>query len=341
MFSVVVPVFNKVQTLRRTIDRALAQNFADFELIVIDDGSTDGSIDSLASIADPRLRILAQDNRGPGDARNRGIAEAQHDWIAFLDGDDIWHPDHLAELDRIRKRHPVAALIGTSFVDSDFRGRFTWSGTEQGRIESISYLEEIATNGKVFFTSSAAARREVLRTLGGFGAFPRGEDSELWVRIDLAYSIARSTRSTVVHLHGTGGITESPRLPWPGDVPAGPEDMSPAVATALAARRDAPAPLLEVIDRFINRYVLWMMDGCATRGSVEAVATIASFHCGPAPLRLRVMAHAASLPRPLARSALRTVRAAEGALGLFSRRRGASSATSRGQAAPPAFRPGA
>ena len=331
MFSVVVPVFNKVQTLQRTIGHALAQKFADFELIVIDDGSTDDSINSLASIADPRLRILVQDNRGPGAARNRGIAEAKHEWIAFLDGDDIWHPDHLAELDRIRERYPVAALIGTSFVDSDFHGRFAWPGAEQGRIETISYLEEIATSGKVFFTSSTAARRKVLRSLGGFGAFPRGEDSDLWVRIDLAYSIARSTRSTAVHLHGTGGITESPRPPWPGNVPARPEDLSPAVATALSARGAAPAPVREVIDRFTNRYVLWMMDGCAARGSVEAVASIARFHRGPAPLRLRAMALAASLPGPLARPALRSIGIAERALGLFSRRRGASSATGRDQ----------
>src|ERR1051325_11534551 len=116
MFSVVVPLWNNRATVRETVASALAQHFADFELIVVDDGSTDGSVETLAGMDDPRLRIVRQANAGPGPARNAGIAAARADWIAFLDADDLWLPDHLAELDRVRTRFPDAGLIGTAYL---------------------------------------------------------------------------------------------------------------------------------------------------------------------------------------------------------------------------------
>ena len=116
MFSIVMPVWNKEEYVAATLTAALAQSFADFELIVVDDGSADRSMAIVRGFDDPRIRILVQANAGPGRARNAGIAAARHDWIAFLDADDLWLPDHLDELDRIRSRHPEAGLIGTAFA---------------------------------------------------------------------------------------------------------------------------------------------------------------------------------------------------------------------------------
>lgn len=319
MFSVVVTVWNKRHTLRRTVQLALAQSFDRFELIVVDDGSTDGSLASLAGIQDPRLRFVSQANAGPGAARNRGIAEARHEWIAFLDGDDLWHPDHLAELDRIRRRHPDAVLIGTAFVDSDRRGRFDWPEDEEGTIELICYFNRVGRGEKTFFTSSAAARRAVLRDLGGFADFPRGEDTDLWVRIALTHPVVRSTRATVVYLHGTAGITETLRRPWSEKLPENPCELSPAVARALAAKLIADPQLCAAIDLFADRNVRWWVDGMAAIGDAAAVRAIARFHSKPAPFSLRMKASVAGLPGPLGQLGLRAAFAADRAFHLVSR----------------------
>jgi len=108
MFSIVVPLWNKRHTVAATLASALAQTWRDFELIIVDDGSTDGGMEETARFDDPRIRRLRQENKGPGAARNAAIRAARHDWFAFLDADDLWLPDHLAELDRIRRRCPDA-----------------------------------------------------------------------------------------------------------------------------------------------------------------------------------------------------------------------------------------
>ncbi|HET9427929.1 MAG TPA: glycosyltransferase [Allosphingosinicella sp.] len=307
MFTVVVPVHDKARTLRRTVEHALRQTFDEFELILVDDGSTDGSIATVADLADPRLRILTQSRQGPGGARNRGIAEARHEWVAFLDGDDLWHPDHLAELDRIRRQHPEAALIGTAHLSSDSAGRFAWPRDRGGRIEPFSYLAAIGRGEKTLITSSAAARTSILREMGGFGPTSRGEDAQLWVRIALAYPLARSTRVTVVYVHGTGGITETLVRPWSGAVPAGPEALSPAIATALAARPSASPALQSEIDAFVRRNLRWWLDSSASRGDRAAVRTIAGFHLDPLPLEQRAKLLASRLPDFLAGPAMRLV----------------------------------
>src|SRR4051812_6017095 len=93
LFSVVVPTYNRLYLLSRALETVCAQTHADFEIIIVDDGSTDGTREWLASHGAPvPVRVLEQSNRGPGAARNLGIREARGDYIAFLDSDDLWFP---------------------------------------------------------------------------------------------------------------------------------------------------------------------------------------------------------------------------------------------------------
>ena len=99
-FSVVMPVFNQREHLGKAIASVLNQTFTDFELIVIDDGSTDSSLDLIRSFG-PRVELLQQSNQGPEVARNLGAAQANGEYLVFLDGDDIFFPFALEVLDRV------------------------------------------------------------------------------------------------------------------------------------------------------------------------------------------------------------------------------------------------
>lgn len=97
MFSVVIPLYNKENSIKNTIQSVLNQSFADFEIVIVNDGSTDNSLEVVQQINDPRLRIIDKSNAGVSSARNCGIKNAEKEWIAFLDGDDLWEHNHLEE----------------------------------------------------------------------------------------------------------------------------------------------------------------------------------------------------------------------------------------------------
>jgi glycosyltransferase involved in cell wall biosynthesis len=110
-FSVVVPLYNKAAYVRQALGSLLAQTFTDFEVVVIDDGSTDGSGGAVESLGDPRIRLFPQSNAGVSSARNRGIREARGEWVAFLDADDWLHPDYLERLTQVIDAHPDVSFV--------------------------------------------------------------------------------------------------------------------------------------------------------------------------------------------------------------------------------------
>lgn len=204
-----MPLWNKRDYVAASVAGVLAQTREDFELVVIDDGSTDGSRAIVDGFGDPRIRVLAQANAGPGAARNAGIAAARHDWIAFLDADDVWRRGHLAELDRLRSRFPGAGLIGTSYVDPDRADPWRRSTVPDGLLAAADYFARLAAFDPPFCTSSAAIPKRSYAEFGGFGRCPAGEDTAFWVRIALARPVAVSSRATAAYRRNTGGITDT------------------------------------------------------------------------------------------------------------------------------------
>jgi glycosyltransferase involved in cell wall biosynthesis len=301
MFTIVVPLWNNRDTVREAVASVLAQTYEDFELIVVDDASTDGSLDMLAGVDDPRLRILRQPNGGPGLARNAGIAAAKADWIAFLDADDLWLPDHLAELDRVRARFPRAGLIGTSYIWARPGRRMLLPRQAPGRLEAINYFERVAGGGEVLLTSSAAVQRRAVDAIGGFGDGESGEDTRYWMRIALGFPVAASSRRTVVYRPSAKGLSAAVGERWRGQPLAAPADVSHRVAFLLDHQARASRELRRGIERFIDQDFRWCLRSSAKSGDLVTVRALRPLYLRPPRGWDRLLIAAGRLPDPMAR----------------------------------------
>jgi hypothetical protein len=175
--SVVIPLHDKRATVRRAVDSVLAQSFADFELIVIDDGSTDCSADALRDICDARLRVFRTARRGPGAARNHGASLARARWLAFLDADDLWRPAFLEKTLGAARSAPAAVLV---FCDVHALDSPPRRGLRGGQLED--YYEARMRHGIAVSCSSVLLRADALAAIGGFPEdYAYGEDIETWL----------------------------------------------------------------------------------------------------------------------------------------------------------------
>jgi glycosyltransferase involved in cell wall biosynthesis len=145
MFSIVVPLYNKEHIVERTVISVLTQTFKDFELIIVNDGSTDSSIEVLKKyLKDPRLKIINQENAGVSSARNRGVLEAKYDYVAFLDADDEWLPGFLEKVKKAIEIFPLAGMFGcTSWHRNIITGESTNSTLNRykNKIQEINFFE--------------------------------------------------------------------------------------------------------------------------------------------------------------------------------------------------------
>ena len=299
MFSVIVPLYNKRSTVATTVASVLAQSFSGFELILVDDGSTDGGLSTLDGLEDSRLRLISQANRGAGAARNAGAAAARHDWLAFLDADDVWFSDHLEELDRIRRAFPDAGLIGTSYRIGISDGEESLV-RQEGQIRLVDYFEAVASGRPVLFTSSAAARRDVWHELGGFGSYPTGQDSEFFVRIAARWPVAASTRVTAAYRQRTGGITDRRKKEAAGKPPLSLADLAPAAARVLEMRANAVGERADIFDAYLDRYLHWRLRDAVKVGDRITIRALGKLYERPSPVD-RVLLWIGALPGPLAR----------------------------------------
>jgi glycosyltransferase involved in cell wall biosynthesis len=185
-FSVVVPLYNKASSIRRCISSILGQEFRDFELIVVNDGSTDDGPQIVRDITDSRVRLVDQDNAGPAAARNRGVSLAGADYVCFLDADDEWSSQFLQTMWRLRECAPGAGLYSVlhDVVGEDgkrYARKVALPQDYLGILEDFYRLYEMA---ELVNSSTACVRKELLVSLGGFPETARvGEDIYTWLRL--------------------------------------------------------------------------------------------------------------------------------------------------------------
>jgi glycosyltransferase involved in cell wall biosynthesis len=201
MFSVVIPLYNKELSISNTIQSVLNQTFQDYEIVIVNDGSTDNSLEVVKQINDSRIRIINKPNGGVSSARNRGIKESNFEWIAFLDGDDLWMENHLEILKDMIEAHPTDKVFTTSFVFSD--NKFV---SEKGNSFSCTRVENYCKaslshfNKTIMCTSVVCVHKKVFDNVVAFNTnYIRGEDVDLWIRISKVYDIIYTEKVTAIY----------------------------------------------------------------------------------------------------------------------------------------------
>lgn len=182
--SVVIPAFNYAQYLPDAIDSVLAQTFAAFELIIVDDGSTDATAGVCARYADPRVRRVWQENAGLSAARNTGIREARFPFVAFLDADDRWEPGFLETVTRQFDRLDASfAAVGMACARMDAAGQPQPPPRRSYfRTGELTAVDFIIRNRPL--SSSVAIKRSIFEECGGFDTSLRSsEDRDMWIRL--------------------------------------------------------------------------------------------------------------------------------------------------------------
>lgn len=198
----------------RTLRSVLAQTYQNFEIVVVDDGSTDGGGNIVLSVNDPRIRLIRKDNGGVSAARNRGIQEAKADLIAFLDADDEWEPNFLELILDMYNNYPDAGIYGTCYKiygsDSGIQRQIKHIPSDFHRGLLPNYF--CATLGQPpICTSAVAIPRKVFERVGGFKVGESiGEDLDMWGRIALYYRVAYTMEiGAVYHLESSAIGTRS------------------------------------------------------------------------------------------------------------------------------------
>jgi glycosyltransferase involved in cell wall biosynthesis len=190
--SVVIPAFNRREYVQRAIESVFSQTYRDFEIVVVDDGSTDNTGTVLEATSS--VRYLFQDHAGPAKARNLGIHHARGEFIAFLDSDDQWEPEHLAMEVEVFGRYPECALVCSQ---ARVENRTEGGGSDDGKILSGDLYAALFQHNFVR-TPATMVRKRCLEKLGGFNeSYNCFEDYDLWLRIAARYAIARLRRRSV------------------------------------------------------------------------------------------------------------------------------------------------
>ena len=207
--SVILPVYNGEAYLRESVDSILAQTYADFELIAIDDGSRDGTAALLGAVRDPRVRVVHQENMGLALTLNKGIALARGEYIARQDADDISRPERLARQVEYMDAHPACGLLGS------------WSVIQEDRVPTSRQHRHPCSNGELqlrilfdsfFVHSSVMMRRSALDRAGVYPTDPERnppEDFDLWLRIARDHELANLPEPLLVYREVPGSISRT------------------------------------------------------------------------------------------------------------------------------------
>lgn len=212
--SIVMPLYNKAEQVLTTIASVQAQIWRDWELIVVDDGSTDDGLACVRALQDARIRCVSQTNQGVSAARNHGIALARAELVALLDADDSWQPDFLATVASLARDFPEAGWFATGYriqhpegSPRDNRLLGIPAGFQRGILQD--YFQVAMQSDPPAWTSAVMTRKDALNVIGGFPVgVTSGEDLLTWARLAVRFPLAYDCRALATFY--ASGISRAP-----------------------------------------------------------------------------------------------------------------------------------
>lgn len=202
-FSVIIPLYNKEKYIRNTLNKVLNQTFTDYEIIIVNDGSTDKSMALISNFTDPRIKIIHQKNLGVSTARNTGIEMALSKYICFLDADDTWKNDHLQTLHNTINQYPDAEMYCSRYVTQINDTTFTKNNLLDIKDDYEGYVKDFFKSSlvnRVALTSAVCIHKNIYKEIGGFEKnISSGQDLDYWIRIALKYRVAITNHTTLIY----------------------------------------------------------------------------------------------------------------------------------------------
>lgn len=221
MISVVIPLYNKEKQIAHTLRSVLNQILQNFEVVIVDDGSTDGSVAEVEKFEDSRIRLIHQQNAGVSAARNRGIEEAKGELIAFLDADDEWKSEYLATQYHLYQKYPDCSVFACNYefrnsdgvVTSTIIRKIPFAG-EDGILPN--YFEVACCSHPPLWTSAVMVKKQAIQAIGGFPVeIKSGEDLLTWARLACRNSIAYNRTPLAVFILDEHNFNEDQRQRTP------------------------------------------------------------------------------------------------------------------------------
>ncbi len=205
-FSVIIPVYNKAQTVGEAVKSIYAQTEDDYEIVIIDDGSEDALSVALSEVQTPKLRLIRQENGGVSAARNTGILHARGEYVCFLDADDLWKPNHLETLGDLIAAYPSADVFVTSHELVDPAGTVEHSCQTLAAFDESFATDDFlgllnTTSYEVINTNSVCVKRSLFEQDNIYfeTGVRIGEDTDVWYRFGVKHTVAVSQKETTVY----------------------------------------------------------------------------------------------------------------------------------------------
>jgi len=258
--SVIIPLYNKSKYIARALDSVLAQTFTNFEIVVIDDGSTDCGPEIVAQYNDKRIKLIKQANQGPGAARNRGMEESRGGLLAFLDADDEWMTLFLERSFNNFVKYPECDISATSYFQGpqkkDFSELFIERGINDGlwKIDTNTTVESLKYAVDFFSSCTLLCKREVLEQYSGFytrEGCSYGEDAHLFLQLLLTSTVYRDTKSLVWY------HTEASELSDNGRETICPP--RPILSDPSVVREGCPGDYQNLLEEYLGYYAILTM----------------------------------------------------------------------------------
>ena len=307
LVSVIIAAFNSGRFIRPAVSSILNQTYPRLELVIVDDGSADGTPDILKSLAGGRVKILTQPNRGISAALNAGIAASCGELVAFMGHDDVSYPARIARQVEYLKCHGDCGLLGTQFEAIDDTGAVL--GPHLVPLTHEDIVDELRTRGNCIGSPSIMVRRSVLQDVGGFrGEFDFAEDYDFILRVSESWQVANlpemllewrrlDTGVTNAHSSRQDALARAARECARRRLAGLPEDMEACVRDAL--RSTAPERKREGSrERWTSAYLVWGVNYFSLGQRQRAIkALLNSLRLNPFQLRAAVFVALALLPR--------------------------------------------